>query len=364
MANLIQNMGKLKHCAVFPYKGIEQKLLSIEQCYSHECNLRSLNPWNLVRLLWILNAFKPNLIYSHGKAAGLWGRLLARLTGIPVLHEFHGMHWRHYSFLLQWGYFLYERFMARWTQGFLFVSYGEMDEYELWVDVRKPCRVIPNGVNGMPQLSSTEREIYREELSLPDDIPVLASITRAIYQKNLEQLLRIHCSLLRTRPVLLLLFGVREEELEDYDVTMEQRLQLRCLHDEQEVLKKLQLADIYLSTSRWEGFSLGLIEALGLGIPAVVSPVTGNLDLLPLHLRGFRITGTNSVAEFKTHITELLDQPELLRKMAEASRAYILEHYHLDSISNKVEEFFREILGHPTEGEGINPSSEIRIHAA
>ena len=52
--------------------------------------LRKLSLSTLFKLLNIFRKEKPDLIHTHGKGPGLYGRLLGWMLGIPVVHTFHG----------------------------------------------------------------------------------------------------------------------------------------------------------------------------------------------------------------------------------------------------------------------------------
>ncbi len=184
----------------------------------------------------------------------------------------------------------------------------------------------------------------KQTLGLEPEIPVIGSITRAVYQKNLSRLLQIHGQLLSGRPAYLLLFGVRPQELNRYDLPAGQRSFVQCLFDEQNIEEKLQILDIYLSTSRWEGFSLGLLEAMANKIPAILSPVTGHLDLLPLHPKGIRLVGSNSVEEYLQIIEEWLDQPALRQEAGKVAQAYVLEKFKQQQTAAQMNEFYQNVF--------------------
>jgi len=344
MAKLIESLPQHDHLAVYPFEGLQDRLQDLPHCDSHHKNLHGLNLQNLFYLYRLVQANSPDLIHCHGKAAGLWGRMLGRWTGVPVIHQFHGMHWRHYPFMVQSFYFFYERWFARWTNGFVFVSHGELDEYEQWIDQSVPGAVIPNGVSEYDDTGIKRKHKLKQTLGLEPEIPVIGSITRAVYQKNLSRLLQIHGQLLLSRPAYLLLFGVRPQELNRYDLPAGQRSFVQCLFDEQNMEEKLQILDIYLSTSRWEGFSLGLLEAMANKIPAILSPVTGHLDLLPLHPKGIRLVGSNSVEEYLQIIEEWLDQPALRQEAGKVAQAYVLEKFKQQQTAAQMNEFYQNVF--------------------
>lgn len=64
---------------------------------THALALDRLSPWTLAQMLRVAREREVGLIHSHGKGAGLYGRLAGRLLGIPAIHTFHGLHYQDYS---------------------------------------------------------------------------------------------------------------------------------------------------------------------------------------------------------------------------------------------------------------------------
>lgn len=96
-----------------------------------------LTPAMLVRLVGFVRRRGIRLIHSHGKGAGLYGRLAARYAGIPAVHTFHGIHFERYSPLARATYLALdrlERLAAERSLGSRAVFPGE---------VVAPSRVLP-----------------------------------------------------------------------------------------------------------------------------------------------------------------------------------------------------------------------------
>ena len=62
-----------------------------------------------------------------------------------------------------------------------------------------------------------------------------------------------------------------------------------------EVARQLERADVYLSTSSWEGMPVSVIEAMLAGRPVIVSDCAGNVDVVR-HLQTGLIYATASDA--------------------------------------------------------------------
>ena len=93
-----------------------------------------------------------------------------------------------------------------------------------------------------------------------------------------------------------------------------------------------------------EGFSLGLLEALGVGVPAVVSAVTGHLDLLSLHPRGIRLVGTHQTREYLNHIEEWLSDPIARKRAGQFAKKRINQQFSLADSAAQMEIFYRSVL--------------------
>jgi len=75
-----------------------------------------LSPLTLVRLVRAIRGHGVRLVHSHGKGAGLHGRLAARLTGVPAVHTLHGIHYERYPAPARAAYLALERRLSAWTR--------------------------------------------------------------------------------------------------------------------------------------------------------------------------------------------------------------------------------------------------------
>jgi hypothetical protein len=53
-------------------------------------------PLTLRRVVRLIRDSHADVVHTHGKGAGLYGRLGARLAGVPSVHTFHGIHYENY----------------------------------------------------------------------------------------------------------------------------------------------------------------------------------------------------------------------------------------------------------------------------
>lgn len=106
-------------------------------------------------------------------------------------------------------------------------------------------------------------------------------------------------------------------------------------------LEQLADADIFLSTSEWEGLPLGLIEAQALGLPAVVTDVPGNRDVVQDRVTGYVC---KSVTDVQTQVSLLLQDAELYGQLSINSRSSARERYGVGSLGAESLDMYCEAL--------------------
>jgi glycosyltransferase involved in cell wall biosynthesis len=85
------------------------------------------------------------------------------------------------------------------------------------------------------------------------------------------------------------------------------------------------IADVYLSTSDYEGLPNVLLEAQALGVPVVARAAGGTADAFSPGETGVLVQGKNPV-DFAAAVLRLIDNPLLRRRMAEQGPVFIRTH--------------------------------------
>ncbi|MDR6501688.1 glycosyltransferase involved in cell wall biosynthesis [Burkholderia ambifaria] len=97
-------------------------------------------------------------------------------------------------------------------------------------------------------------------------------------------------------------------------------------------MRALELAsglDIYVQTSRWEGMPVALIEAQVAGLPAVVTDVVGNRDVVIHGVTGYIASSADEMARY---VAMLCDDLQLREQMGESARKFALYRFSMISI--------------------------------
>ncbi|SAL02666.1 glycosyltransferase [Caballeronia ptereochthonis] len=273
--------------------------------------------WNLVRKL---KECDPSVVHLHSSKAGVLGRAAARIAAphARVFYSPHGLAFlrRDVSPAKQFAYLSFERIAARMGGTIVACSKSELREIETKMHTRK-THMIENGVN-VPEIPPRIEKRAGQIL--------IGMSGRASYQKNHEAFVKLATDL-HSPSVEFLWIGGNLEELPGQMpsgavscsgwVTRERALELTSE------------LDIYVQTSRWEGMPIALIEAQVAGIPAVVTDVVGNRDVVQHGVTGFVASG---VEEMEKYIALLRDDPALRARMGVAARESASKRFSMDAI--------------------------------
>jgi glycosyltransferase involved in cell wall biosynthesis len=227
----------------------------------------------------LVRARHVRVVHSHGKGAGLYGRLAARMTGVPAVHTFHGIHFDRYPRPARVAYLAMERTLARWTAAVVNVSHSEQAE-GVRLGLFPPARshVIPNGIDiGALEASALDRAGARRVLGLGPADFVVGSIARFDPVKALDLLVDAvgHAG---GAHLVLIGRGADGDRLRRIASSLGARVAFPG--EIPAASRLLRAVDVYATASAKEGLPLAVLEAMALGIPVVASDIPAHRELL------------------------------------------------------------------------------------
>jgi glycosyltransferase involved in cell wall biosynthesis len=102
-------------------------------------------------------------------------------------------------------------------------------------------------------------------------------------------------------------------------------------------------ADLFMSTSRGEGFPLGVLEALASGLPVVATDIRGH-ELPGGPLPNFEIAPIQA-SELAERAARMLDrEPEQARSQARSAREGVIARFSLQRWTERLIELYEELL--------------------
>ena len=254
-----------------------------------------------------------DLVHCHGVRAGLLQPLLGRAPKIITGHGLHALYRTR----------RFERRLAEAVTRFslgracrvICVSADELAAVQsLGHAYSRKARLIRNGVAPVPLAGERERHAARRDLGLEDDERVLLFVGGLHYQKHPELAVEAVAEARVRLPKLVLLVagdGPLRGQLDAPGTPW-----LRVLGHRDDVDRLLVACDAVINTSRWEGLSLALLEALWRGRPLIVTGVPGNREAAG----NAGIICPSSVSSVASEIVRLFQTPGLRAELGRAAR--------------------------------------------
>ncbi|MGH7322886.1 MAG: glycosyltransferase [Candidatus Rokuibacteriota bacterium] len=251
----------------------------------HRLGLDRLRPTTFLDLVRLIRTRRIDVVHSHGKGPGLYGRLAARVTGRPAIHTFHGIHVEKYAAPAARLYLTLERALARLSYAIVNVSESEAragESLRLWPAGR--ALVIHNGIDtAATRALARQQSLSRGALGMTGAGPLVASIARLDSVKGVDIFVRAVAALAERHPsVQALVVGTGREEARLRALAAETGTErrLRFVGEIPDAVRIFPAVDVYVSASRGEGLPLAVLEAMACDVPVVATRIPAHEELI------------------------------------------------------------------------------------
>jgi len=300
---------------------------------------REINPVHDIRalsqIIALLKGMKnADVIHLHSSKAGFLGRLACRMLGIQdrVIYSPQGV-----SFLrkdLSVGKVRLFTYLEKTAARFGGQVIGSCaSEAAAFAEVGITATYINNGIACEEYFSARPRHTPM----------VIGTAARITPQKNPSLFNEIAQAFLPDPQIRFLWMG--DGELRHQ--LSSPNIQITGWMPKDELTQRLQLIDIYLSTSLWEGLPLSVLLAMCAGKPVVLSDCSGNRDLVENGRNGFRFVDKD---EAISCIVKLKADAHLVQRMGQSSHELLLDNFHLGTMICQYKELYAAVAKADTKG--------------
>ncbi|MEW6329960.1 MAG: glycosyltransferase [Pseudomonadota bacterium] len=215
-------------------------------------------------------------------------------------------------------------------------------------DVGIPAAKISLIHNGIDLSATPPRglEARRKELGLSPDDVVLVSVGRLAGIKNYGLLLEALARAAGAAPALRLVMvgdGSERSGLEATAARLGLSGRVHFLGARDDVRDWLALGQVFVLSSLYEGVSLALLEAMAAGLPAVVTRVGGNPEVVVDGECGFLVESGDAEGLARA-LVRLAREGDLRAKMGRAARARMEAEFDLKQAIKQYEEIYLQSL--------------------
>jgi len=318
-----------------------------------------LRAWATVnRLRSILRELRPDVLHTSTLRPNVYGALAGWLAGVPAIVctvEGLGTLYTNHDLktcVLRWGVEQTTRLALRVADAIIFLNPDDQSYYLS----QKLCRpeqarlIVSAGIDikafSPDRFSLEERQRLRQERGFSPDAVVVTMIARLIAPKGVREFLQAAERLNgKARFVL-----IGEPDPGNLDSLTWGEIQAYVRRGvvlapgwQNDVIPWLAITDVFVLPSYREGTPVTVLEAMAMGLPVVATDVAGCREAVVSGETGFLVAPRN-VDELVQAIRKLVEDPALRRRMGQAGRARVVQHFAIERIMEQYLDLYVELL--------------------
>jgi glycosyltransferase involved in cell wall biosynthesis len=241
----------------------------------------------VAELVALFRRLRPSIVHTHNPKPGLYGRVAARLAGVPVVvNTVHGLYaqpedpWAKRAIV----YFV-ERAASTCSNAELVQNPEDVETLARLKVPRRKLTLLGNGIDLVRfdprRIDGEVAAAARSELGAqsPDDV-VVGLVGRLVIEKGYRDVFaaaaELHASLPNVRFAVI---GQDEPEKSDAVTAADRRVAsaagVRLLGERHDVERLYRGMDIFVHASYREGFPRSAMEAAAMGLPIVATDIRG-----------------------------------------------------------------------------------------
>jgi len=301
-----------------------------------------LNPRGLTATI---REIAPDLVHTH---SGIWYKasLAARRAGVGTL--VHTEHGRRNPDL--WSDRLFDGAAARRTDVVVAVSQRLAEELPRALRISNAkIACIPNGIDTEQFKPMADTGAVRRELGLGASTPIVGSIGRLEPIKAYDQMVEAFSDFARRptgRDAVLVLAGEgsTREAIAGQIRRLELEGRVHLLGWRSDIHDLLSSFSLFSMSSRSEGTSISLLEAMSMGIPPIVTDVGGNAGVLGPSLSS-NLVPFGQPKAMADAWERLLAQSSVRDESARRARWRVATAFGLDAVATAYEDLYVRLVG-------------------
>ena len=285
------------------------------------------------------------LLQTHLAEANLYGALAGRLLGVPSVATFHGFQdfgGRGAKARLKL------QLTARGATRLVFVSDALRREFlrRVALDPRRTA-VIHNGID--TELFTPRRsDTLRRELQLGPDAVLVGAVGNVREAKAYDTLLHTAALALQRDPCLrFVVAGRHRPPLSDELLALRARLGLESrvhfLGFREDPAVVINGLDVYLSTSRSEGFSLTVVQAMACAVPVIATRSGGPEEIVTDGVDGI-LVAVDDVPSLAGAVCDVAGDAALRQRLGAAGRRTAVERFSVRKMVDAYTALYDELL--------------------
>ena len=298
---------------------------------------------------------QPTIVHTHNPKPGIFGRLAARMAGVPVVvNTVHGLYATPEDSLAKRGVvYALERIAATCSDAELLQNPEDLPVLRRLGVPHERLSVLGNGVDLErfdPERSIDGRARIRAELGIGPDTVVVGLVGRLVWEKGYRAVFAAAEQLADLDDVAFVVVGPSEPDkagaVDEAAIAAAEAAGVRFLGSRTDMVDLYDAFDIYVLASHREGFPRSAMEASAMGLPVVATDIRGCRQVVADGETG-ALVPVEDPAALAAALRPLVLDRELRIRQGIAARVRAIEHFDDRDVIRTTLRTYDELLGRP-----------------
>ena len=322
---------------------------------------RPISLYQDIKSLWQLYLYfkkeKPTIIHSITPKAGLLSMMAGKLAGVPIrMHTFTGLIFPHKYGYMKRTLIIMDKILCRCATHVYPEGKGVKEDLQRHNITNKPLKIIANGnVNGVdidyyhPEAISEEgKKKLRASLQIKEDDFVFVFVGRLVIDKGVRELVKAFDALSKHHQnIKLILVGPRENAHNP-----KKRAMFHSIHQNENIITVgfqddvrpyYAVSNVLMLPSYREGFPNAVLQAGAMGLPSIVSDISGCNEIIEHEVNGLLVPKKNH-QELQKAMEKILVTPNFLESLQKNARNRVAESFDKSLVWKELKKEYEKAL--------------------
>jgi glycosyltransferase involved in cell wall biosynthesis len=303
---------------------------------------REISWWDFAaffQFFFLCKKYKFDIVHTHSSKTGFLGRLAAKIAGVKkIIHTVHGFSFHEFQpKMVQQFYIFLETIAAKFCNKIVFVNDFERKlAYEKKIVSGEKGITIYNGITVPEQQKKIDCNAWQKKI-------IIGSVARFCKQKNSISM------------VMAAIKTVKKDNRFHFIFVGDGDLLPACKHmvKHAKMQKNIQFPgwseninewllkmDVFFLFSKWEGLPISILEAMAIGLPAIVSDIKGNNELVSENTGA--LLSISEVDKLPAFFFGLLKNCFAWREKGLMARKMVKKKYNIEAFQKQYRELYAD----------------------
>ena len=209
--------------------------------------------------------------------------------------------------------------------------------------IKRPIEVIPNFVNCELYCRRPDEKLRAEWA--PDGEPILMHLSNFRPVKRILDAVEIFALVRETMPAKLVMIGEGPDGEAAQELARKRGVEkdVLFLGKQNEVMRKLSQADLFLLPSQLESFGLAALEAMACEVPVIATNVGGLPEVVESGVDGYLVE-PGDVNQAAKYAIDLLSRADRGREMGKLARTHAKKKFCANDVIPMYERYYEQVL--------------------